>query len=150
MWAMASPMPLDAPVTMAARSGIGGRARTLPCSRVRRSLMLLLLLPCLMLAACGGDDSDPESASGATGTAAATSTDVKFPDGSNRTIRALRDGLPEGAIFAPSVSLMRVGENRIGFALFDSSRKQIVPDAVALYIARSDGRHLRGPFPATK
>lgn len=116
---------------------------------MRRPLILLLLVPWLLLAACGGDDGGPDGGAGATGTAAATSN-VKFPDGSNRTIRALREGLDEDAIFAPSVSLMRVGDNRIGFALFDRSRKQVVPDAVALYVARADGRRLRGPFPATK
>jgi hypothetical protein len=110
---------------------------------------MLLLLPCLLLAACGGDDDASGDASG-TGSAAAAAAKAEFPDGSNRTIRALRTGLDEGAIFAPSVSLMRVGENRIGFALFDTSRKQVAPDAVALYVARADGRRLRGPFDATR
>src|SRR5688572_20212737 len=103
----------------------------------------------LAFAGCGGDDSSssPPDTSGTETTAAPA---VDFPDGSNKTMRGLRESAPEKAIFAPSVSLLRPGSNRIGFALFDESRAQIVPDAVAVYVSDTKGRHLRGPFEARR
>jgi hypothetical protein len=101
----------------------------------------------LLAAACGGSGSSGDAADTAETQPA---PQVKFPRGDNKTIRALRSDKPESAVFAPSVGTLRVGENRIGFALFDVSRKQVTPDAVALYIAKPDGRGLRGPFEARK
>ena len=114
-----------------------------------RVLSLALVVVLLLAAGCGGSDS-----SGDTRADQATETQpaepVKFPRGDDKTIRALRAERPEKAVFAPSVGTLRVGENRIGFALFDVSRKQVTPDAVALYVAKPDGRGLRGPFEARK
>ena len=112
---------------------------------------LLLVLLALVLTGCGGDD----GGSGAEDAAAETTeqADVElldFPRGDDKTIRALRADRPEGAVFAPSVGTLRVGENRIGFALFDVSRKQVTPAQVALYVARPDGTGLRGPYVARK
>jgi hypothetical protein len=45
---------------------------------------------------------------------------------------------------------MRVGENRVGFALFDRSRKLVDAQEVAVYTARPDGSDVTGPFPARK
>ena len=115
---------------------------------MRRTLLAVLLLGSLVAAGCGGDEGSSPTGSEASQAAAASKVD--FPDGSTKTIRALRAERPEGAIFAPSVSVMRVGDNRIGFALFDESRKQVVPDAVALYVTQPDGRRLRGPFMAER
>ena len=115
-----------------------------------RLLAFLLVLLALTAAACGGSDSEESAgADGGTGQAEAVA-DVEFPSAEGKTLRALRQDVPEGAIFAPSVSLLEVGENRIGFALFDVARKQVTPDAVALYYAQSDKRRLRGPFPARR
>jgi hypothetical protein len=111
---------------------------------VPRPIALLLALA-LVLAGCGGDDDKPE---GASTTPTQTTAEVDFPDGADKTIRALRADVPEGAVFAPSVSTLTRGDNRIGFALFDLGRKQVVPEAVALYVAQPDGRRLRGPYPA--
>ena len=102
----------------------------------------------LACAGCGGDDSD--SSSEGSGTQSSTTPAVTFPQGGDKTMRALRESAPEAAVFAPSVSLLRVGENRVGFALFDVSRKQLNPDAVAVYVSDSTGRRLRGPFEARK
>jgi hypothetical protein len=114
-------------------------------------LLALLVLCCasLALVACGGDDADGE---GGTAQEEATEAPVRvdWPSGDDKTIRALRADRPEAAVFAPSVSTLRVGDNRIGFALFDVSRKQVTPEAVALYVARPDGTGLRGPFEARK
>lgn len=105
-----------------------------------------------VLAACGGDgdkkdSSDRGAATSSDGAAAAA---VDFPEGGRQTIRALRASAPEKAIFAPSVSQLRPGSNRIGFALFDEGRGQVTPDAVAVYVAQPDGRRLRGPFEARR
>ena len=149
---MASPIPLEAPVTMAARSGMSRAARRLQCNAVRRVLLLLLLLPVLLLAACGGDDDDASSGKSDAGTSseAAGAAKVQFPSGEGKTIRALRANLPEGAVFAPAMSVLRAGSNRFAFALFDTARAQIEPEAVAVYFSRTDGRGLRGPFVARK
>lgn len=73
---------------------------------------------------------------------------VDFPAVTGKTLGELQAGLPEGPIFAPSVSLLEPGSNRIGFALFDVARKQLSGAAVALYVARPDGSGLKGPYPA--
>ncbi len=107
----------------------------------------------LVLASCGGDGEDKGSTErGAATTSAdgAAAAKVDFPEGGRQTIRALRASAPEKAIFAPSVSQLRPGSNRIGFALFDEGRGQVTPDAVAVYVAQPDGRRLRGPFVARR
>ena len=110
---------------------------------------LLTVLLALVVAGCGGSDGGGDSASGET-TETQPAEPVKFPRGDDKTIRALRAERPEKAVFAPSVGTLRVGENRIGFALFDVSRKQVTPDAVALYVAKPNGTGLRGPFEAKR
>jgi hypothetical protein len=117
---------------------------------VRRLLPVLILALSLFVVACGGDDGGSSTEGADTTTTTATTAQVEFPSGDDKTIRALRNDLPEGAIFAPAVSVMRVGKNRIGFALFDTARKQVDPEAVALYVAQPNGRRLSGPFEATR
>ena len=56
--------------------------------------------------------------------------------------------LPAGPIMAPSVSVMRVGANRFGFALFTPDHKQVTDAEVALYTVDTHGQHLAGPYPA--
>ena len=111
----------------------------------------MLLAVSLFAVACGGDDGDSGSSSE---TAASTQENapakVDFPSGEGKTIRALRANLPEGAVFAPAMSVLTKGDNRFAFALFDTARAQIEPDAVAVYFSRTDGRGLRGPFVARK
>ena len=107
-------------------------------------VLVLLVVGLVALAGCGGGDGGSAASTQATTPAG----EVRFPSGDDKTIRALRADVPEGAVFAPSVSTLTVGSNRIGFALFDTARKQVTPDAVALYVAQPDGRRLRGPFRA--
>ncbi|HEX8086772.1 MAG TPA: hypothetical protein VF529_20965 [Solirubrobacteraceae bacterium] len=114
-----------------------------------RPVALIALLAALVLASCGGDDKESGDSVKSTSTEPPAAA-VSFPSGGNKTIRALRASAPEKAVFAPSVFLLRPGENRVGFALFDVSRKQILPDAVAVYVAQPDGRRLRGPFEARR
>ena len=116
-----------------------------------RPVVLLLVVLSLLVAACGGDDGGDESSSSTPSTASTTaSADVDFPSGEGKTIRALRADLPEDAVFAPAMATLRVGKNRFAFALFDKARKQLEPEAVAVYFAESSGRRLRGPFVARK
>jgi hypothetical protein len=56
--------------------------------------------------------------------------------------------LPAGPIMAASVSVMRVGSNRFGFALFTPDHKQVTDAEVALYTVDTHGQHLAGPYPA--
>jgi len=116
--------------------------------------VLLVLCACvaLLVVGCGGDDGGGDAADAAETQAqtAPATVEVDWPRGDDKTIRALRAERPEKAVFAPSVSTLGVGENRIGFALFDVSRKQLTPEAVAVYVARPDGTGLRGPFVARK
>ncbi|HEX8207535.1 MAG TPA: hypothetical protein VF587_15835 [Solirubrobacteraceae bacterium] len=114
-----------------------------------RVCALLLVSLSLFAVGCGGDD-DKSPSSSETTTTDGAATKVEFPDGGNKTMRALRSSAPEGAVFAPSVSQLRPGSNRIGFALFDESRAQVSPDAVAVYVGGTQGRGLRGPFEARK
>jgi hypothetical protein len=122
------------------------RGGTLQWTAVLRVLALSCALA--LLAGCGSGDGDGDPATAGSTTGTQTSERLPWPSGDDKTIRALRSGKKEGPVLSPSVATLRVGRNRIGFALFDVSRKQVTPDAVALYVARPDGRGLRGPFEA--
>ena len=71
-----------------------------------------------------------------------------FPKPSGKSLAELRQGMPEGLILAPSVSVLEPGTNRYGFALFDAARKQVAEAPVALYVSRTDGTGVRGPYVA--
>lgn len=98
------------------------------------------------LAACGGSD---EKAS-APPEAKPAGKPADFPAAEGRTLQDLQSMVEEGPVLAPSVSVLQQGENRFGFALFDTARKQIQASAVGLYVANKDGTDLRGPFLARK
>jgi hypothetical protein len=113
----------------------------------RVALFVCLLIAGGLLAACGGSD-DGDGGAGTTGTAAGVPAD--FPDGNGQTLDVFAADLPEGPIFAPSTSVMRVGDNRVGFALFDAGRKRVDASGVALYSARPDGTDVQGPYVAAR
>ena len=72
-----------------------------------------------------------------------------FPTAQGKTLDTLRAGLPEGPILAPSTtSSLHVGSNRLGFALFNKDRSQILNAAVALYTTAHDGTNVKGPYVA--
>src|SRR4051794_36844234 len=130
----------------------------LDCAPVRRAATLIaafaaVLAAALLVAGCG-DSNDGKSSGGAParyGAAAsetAAAEKVNFPKVKGRSLAALREGLAGGVVLAPSVSVLDRGENRYGFALFDVARKQIAGVPVALYVSKSDGSDVRGPFPA--
>ncbi len=110
--------------------------------------VLVALLCALVLVACGGDGgSSGSSSEGKTETSAVEP--AEFPRPSGKTLAELRNQLPEGPVFAPAVSVLDPGSNRVAFALFDQSRKQVTPEAVAIYVAPAKGAgEAQGPFPA--
>lgn len=110
----------------------------------------LLLLACLLLAGalvtgCGGSG-DGEGAASATETTAAVP--AAFPTADGQSLEQVAGKLPEGPVFAPSTSVMRVGDNRVGFVLFDEGRKRVDASSAALYTARPDGTDVHGTFVA--
>ncbi|MCW3016738.1 MAG: hypothetical protein JWO02_3830 [Solirubrobacterales bacterium] len=97
----------------------------------------------LLIAGCGSSGGT-DAVAPAQPQASAKAQD--FPKVAGKTLGELQASLPEGPIFAPSVSLLQPGTNRVGFALFDVARKQLAGAGVALYVARPDGSGVRGPF----
>ena len=110
-----------------------------------RPAHLAALVACAaLIVGCGGDgDGDKAGTSAAAPKPAATAAD--FPTAAGKQLNDLAS-LPDGPIFAPSVSVLKVGANRVGFALFDRARKQLTGAAAAVYTARPDGSDLRGPY----
>ncbi|QEC49237.1 hypothetical protein FSW04_17725 [Baekduia soli] len=121
----------------------------MPRSRAARrlpTLLCALAVPLLLAAGCGSSGSSSSDTPAAQPAPTATAED--FPMATGRTLPDIINGLPKGPVFAPSVSLLTKGTNRIGFALFDTARKQLSGAAVALYIGKTDGSDARGPFVA--
>src|SRR5687767_228900 len=148
---MASPIPLEAPVISAARSGIRGPYSAtagpflIGCNPVRRSIVPAALLVALLAvgaAGCGEDDENGEEA------APPPAKAEDFPNPAGKTIAQLREGLGPGPVLSPSVSLLEPGRNRVGFGLFDRARKQIIDAPAALYAAPLSGGPVEGPYPA--
>jgi hypothetical protein len=119
-------------------------------ARSPRALFLLIgLLSAAALAAagCGGSSGDGGD-SNAQEQPAPTARAEDFPEAEGRTLPDVINNLPKGPVFAPSVSLLDKGKNRVGFALFDNARKQISGAGVALYIGKTDGSDAHGPYVA--
>ncbi|MBJ7332507.1 MAG: thioredoxin family protein [Solirubrobacteraceae bacterium] len=113
----------------------------------RLALLACLLIAGALLVGCG--DSDEDSGSSAAKPAAVpTASPADFPPAAGETLDSLSAELPEGPVFAPSTSVMRLGDNRVGFALFDRARKQVNATKAAVYSARPDGTGVRGPYVA--
>lgn len=97
-----------------------------------------------VLAACGGDDSSEQ-----TSAPPQPAQPQDFPKAQGKTLRELiGDVGQQGPVLAASVSQFRPGENRFGFALFDTARAQIADVPVALYVAPVGGGAARGPIMA--
>lgn len=110
----------------------------------RLTIPALTLLAAASLAACGGsDESASEPMPAVTSQAAQV---AQFPQPRGRPISELLQDMPRGLVLAPSVSVVHPGSNRYGFAIFDTARKQINAAPVALYVSRTDGSGVRGPF----
>ena len=111
--------------------------------------LLWLIASVVLIAGCGGDSSsDAPETTGAAATPIEAATRADFPKAQGKTLSELREGLQGGIVLAPSVSVLNPGKNRYGFALFDAARKQITGAKVAVYVSKTDGTAVRGPFVA--
>ena len=99
----------------------------------------------MALVGCGGGGG---SKRGGAANAPQVPTSQPFPKPGTKTLAQLRAGLGPGPLLATSVSVLEPGRNRVAFALFDRTRRQIADTPTALYLARADGTDVRGPFPA--
>lgn len=98
----------------------------------------------LALASCAGSgvERPPPPPAGPIGNA------QPFPAPGTKTLAQLRHGLGPGPRMASAVSVLEPGRDRVAFALFDRTRRQIGDTPAALYVARGDGTKVSGPFPA--
>jgi hypothetical protein len=103
----------------------------------------LALVFALFAAACGGGDSG-DGASGGDGSQVAQKTD--FPAAGGKTMAQMRQGLGPGPVLAPTVSILKPGDNRLGFGLFDRAHKQISNAPAAVYVAPASGGPVSGPY----
>ena len=108
--------------------------------------MISLVVAGLVAAGCGsgGDSDSPQPQP------QPSAKPADFPRGMGRSIQQLQSMGGRSLVFAPSVQDIKRGMNRYGFALFDSARKQVTGAEVALYTARADGSHVRGPYIARR
>jgi hypothetical protein len=106
---------------------------------VRTRAVLLALVALLVLAGCGGDDSPEDEAP-----PAARAEDFPKPEG--RSLADLLADVESGPVLAPSGQELRVGKQRVGFALFTPDRRQITDASVAVYTAPAGGGPASGPF----
>jgi hypothetical protein len=111
-----------------------------------------LLTASLIAAGCGGSGSGASGAERAdTAPAAPARAFPAVPSGGGQGIeKVLSRANAGGPQLAPSVSVLKPGENRIGFGLFRSNGNMVRESVVALYVARADGTHPAGPFPARR
>jgi len=113
---------------------------------VRRPLshVFIALLAGALAAACGGGQgSTPPPQPEPSGRPA------DFPRAEGRTIDDLKGEGGRSLVLTPTtVTALRRGMNRYGFALFDLAGKQVTGASVAIYTAREDGSGLHGPYVA--
>jgi hypothetical protein len=69
-----------------------------------------------------------------------------FPRSQGRSMASIKAGTGQTLVLAPTVQELRRGTNRFGFALYDTARKPVSGAKVAIYVARQDGTHVRGPY----
>lgn len=113
---------------------------------LRLLVLVAAALLIVALAACGSDDDEGAGEDDSPPVA----RPADFPDPKGKTLEQLRSELgPGGPVLAPSVSLLEAGgESRLGFGLFERSRKQITQAKTALYVSDRKGQTVRGPYPA--
>jgi hypothetical protein len=111
-----------------------------------RPLYVLPILAALAtgLSACGNSASNDSSSAASQPTPSA----AQFPSAKGKSMLELKRGLGPGPVMAPTVQQLDPGKQRYGFALFTTARKQISGIPVALYVAPSGSRNLKGPYVA--
>jgi hypothetical protein len=114
---------------------------------VRRPLStgLVALLVAALAAACGGagDRSAPPPQP------EPSARPADFPRSAGKTLDDLKAESGRSLVLTPTtVTALRRGMNRYGFALYDVAGKQVTGAQVAVYTARADGSGVRGPYVA--
>ena len=146
------PIPVDAPVTMAARSGISGSPRGhLADSRIKPPIVSAsCVASCRSLwfsLRCSSWVAARTATARAPPTPQPSARAEDFPAAKGKTLMTLREGLPKGPILAPTTAAsLHVGENRVAFALRDRADKLLSGADVALYTTDHDGGNVRGPY----
>jgi hypothetical protein len=108
-----------------------------------RAVLILVAVAFLVTGCGGGDDSGGEQAPPPPARA------EDFPEARGKTLVDLLGSDTAELVLAPSGQEFRTGDaQRIGFALFDPSRKQIADASVAVYVAPAGGGPAEGPYPA--
>jgi hypothetical protein len=104
---------------------------------------LVALLVAALVSACGGGNdgqappAQPEP----------SARPADFPRAGGKTLDDLKAESGRSLVFSPTtVTGLRRGMNRYGFALYDVAGKQVTGARVALYTAREDGTGVRGPY----
>jgi hypothetical protein len=117
--------------------------------RIRRALVVVGVASTLALAAlaagCGGDKSAGRPDAPAP---AARRQDFPKPQGKTLVQLLKEAGGQGGLVLSMSVSDLEPGRNRVGFGLFDRTRRQIAQAPTALYVAPVGGGRAMGPYPA--
>ena len=109
-----------------------------------RTVALVALLA-VGVSGCGSSD----KGSGGGDEVAPTPSAADFPQPQGRSMMQMYNALGGGGpALAPTASDLVPGEQRYGFALFTTARKQISGVPVAVYAQRQGSAKVLGPFPA--
>lgn len=115
-----------------------------------RPVLLLALSTTALLGGCGSEQNTASTPVQRPDSAPAAAT-TAFPAAKQNGIeQVLKDASAGGPEFAPSVSVLTPGENRIGFGLFNENGEMARENTVALYIANAEGAQAEGPYPARR
>ena len=117
--------------------------------KTRRRLVVVGVASTLALAAFAGGCGSQKDADKADPPAPAAHPQ-DFPKPRGKTlVQLLKEGGGQGGpVLSMSVSDLEPGSNRVGFGLFDRTRRQIAEAPTALYVAPVGGGKAIGPFPA--
>src|SRR3954453_19905777 len=117
---------------------------------------LVALLVAALVAACGGAGvraapappcGGPRGAQAPPPQPEPTARPADFPRARGKTLDDLKAESGRSLVFTPTtVTALRKGMNRYGFALYDVAGKQVTGAQVALYTAREDGTAVHGPY----
>jgi len=154
-------MPLEPPVTIAARSAMCSsgawvflRAREsnqLPSGTMRAPRQMLLagsVLAALAIAGCGGGGDDGTGAKSSDTAPAVAAKAADFPKGDTLTYTDVRGKYGDELNLAGGAAMINPGSTRLPFLILDAGAKVVKDAQVAVYTMKNDGTGVRGPFPA--
>ncbi|HKN95140.1 MAG TPA: hypothetical protein VJU60_12455 [Thermoleophilaceae bacterium] len=110
---------------------------------------LLLAALALVLAACGSSGGGSTNTVSSTAAAKPPVTAASFPPANSQTFAQLAHGITQnGPVLALTEQDFTPGTNRLGFGIFDATRKQITGAPVAIYVQAQTGGKVYGPYMA--